>query len=224
MALRVDEIMNPELFSLRPTDDADMAMGHVLALGISGAPVVDGQGQVVGMVSWRDLIARRRGRTVADRMTTPAITALATEPIRDAARRLCELGLHRVVVVDEAGHAVGMLSSVDALKALLGLPVGHPATFPHFDRSTGLTWTDPSVLDLDALGAAPDGPGVLMLIHGGPGVPEETVRTEWCRSVRGRLQELLSRPQTETPELERLLRMKGLRFRAAGTSAQPHAT
>ena len=217
MALVVDEIMNRELFSLRPTDDVETATGHVLALGISGAPVIDVRGHLLGMVSWRDLVAHRGGRTVAERMSSPAITLRSSASLLEAARLLCEQDLHRAPVVDAEGRAVGMLSSLDVLKAQLGLPVGHPTTFPHFDRSTGLTWTNDLDVETAQLEAAPSGPGVLVLIRGGAGVPEEIVRTEWCPNVRTRLRDIISRPEGEPSGLSRLLRMGSLRFRAAGT-------
>jgi CBS-domain-containing membrane protein len=37
--------------------------------------------------------------------------------------------LHHVVVTDESGKAVGMLSALDALRALIGEPPKHPAAF-----------------------------------------------------------------------------------------------
>jgi hypothetical protein len=52
-----------------------------------------------------------------------------------------------------------MVSAVDLVRALAGLPAQHLATLPQLDTKTGLIWTDDTVLDLAHLGAATDGPG-----------------------------------------------------------------
>jgi hypothetical protein len=217
MASTVKEIMNRELFSVRPTDTAADALNGLLAFGIYGAPVVDSAQRPVGVVSLRDVVAGQ-GATVAERMSSPAVAVREDARISDAAKLIAETGYRRLVVVDDANRVVGMLSAVDVIRGLVGLPVQHPAAFPHLDANTGLHWTDDAVLDTNRAEVAPDGPGLLLLIHTVPGTPDLMVWAESANNVQTRLLDILSLPQ-ENPELNRLLRHRThLRFRAASVT------
>lgn len=214
MAKTVQEIMNAELFSVRTDDTAADALGFILALDITGAAVVDDDHRPIGMVTMRDLVRAGAGKLVEHAMTSPAITIAATATIIEAAQKICDLSLHRLVVTDASGAAIGMLSALDVVAGLAGLPARHPAPFPHYDREVAVCWSDDAVLELERAGLAPDGPGVLVLIHGKAGVPERVVWAEGCHNVRTRIEELLSVPQSE-PMLARALRLGELRFRTA---------
>jgi len=219
MARFVHEIANPEIFSVRPEDAvADARMG-ILSLGITAAPVLDDDFMPVGVVSLRDLIGEVGATAVSDRMTSPAITVDKDATIQDAGRKLSEANVHRLVVVDERGRAVAIVSSMDLVRALLGIPTIHPAAFPHRD-DRGLEWTDEVPLALDEMDKAPDGPGLFVLVHGVQGSPEMPVWAEAVPNVRTRLSEILSIPQGDTPQLAYLLAHvpKELRFKAAAVS------
>ncbi len=217
MASMVKEIMNRELFSVRPADTAADALNGLLAFGIYGAPVMDSGQRPIGVVSLRDLVARQ-GPRVTDRMSSPAVVVRADARITDAARLIAETGYRRLVVIDDDSRAVGMLSAVDVIRGLVGLPVQHPAAFPHFDAETGLQWTDDAVLDTDRVEVAPDGPGLLLLIHSVPGAPDLVVWVESANNVQTRVLDLLSLPQ-DNPELNRLLAHRNhLRFRATSVT------
>lgn len=218
MAVKVSEIMNAELFSLGPQDTVDMGLRGILLLGVTGAPVLDEDGKPLGLVSLRDLVADKPGTTVGERMTQPAATIAAEAAIAAAARRLARTGYHRLIVVDEAGAAVGMVSSLDVIRGLMGLPAPHPASFPHVDRETGLSWTDDRPLEMGEIVAAPEGPGVLLLVHGSAGVPERVVWAEASEDIRGRLVEMLTAAQPGL--LRSWLEHGGLRFRAAAAPEQ----
>lgn len=213
MALTVSEIMNREVFSVRPQESANETRAAILALGITGVPVVDDEGRPLGLVSLRDLVGEKPGTTAGERMTRPAATVPADVRLGEAARRLARTRYHRLIVVDASGQVVGMLSAVDIIRGLMGLPAPHPASFPHLDRETGLSWTDDLPLDLDEIHAAPDGPGLLALLHGGAGVADRVLWAESAESVRHRLKEMLT---TDQPGLlGAWLEHGGLRFRAA---------
>ena len=221
MSSRVREIMNAELFRVAPGDVSSDVLNGILSLGITGAPVVDGAGRPIGMVTLRDLVGRT-GTTAGGIMTSPATTISADAPIADAGRRLAETGRHRLVVVDAEERAIGIVSAVDIVRGLLGLPVTHPAGFPHFDEETHLTWTDDVPLALDHLDAVPDGPGLLQLVHGGAGLPERVVWVESCENLYARLTDMLATPQEDEVVLAWWLAQSGMRFRTAA-AADPAA-
>ncbi len=218
MARFVDEIMNRELFSLHPEETVRDALAYLLALGVSGCPVVDDEGLPVGMIALRDVMDVPDAELVGARMTSPAATVRARSAVEEAARIVGETGYHRLVAVDDDGRARGIVSSVDLVRALAGMPASHPPAFPHYDAETGLTWTDDTPLDLDRVEVAADGPGVIALVHGGAGVVERVVWAEAVRDMRHRLIDILSAPSSQSPALQRWLSRGSLRFRAA---AQP---
>jgi CBS domain-containing protein len=216
MAKTVKEIMNPELFSFRSSEKKEDAFGYILALDITAAPVLGADREPIGMVSLRDLLAKRSATIVEECMRSPVVTIAENAAIDHAAHLLAEKGVHRLVAVDGAGRATGMVSALDVIRGLVGLPASHPSAFPHYDRATGVTFCDDTLLELSRLHVAPDGPGVLALISGGKGKPEHVVWAEASNNVRTRLYEMLSRPDDDDYVLRRLLRYtEGLRFRAA---------
>ena len=91
---------------------------------VTGLPVVDGDGKLVGVISQTDLLrgsgdvhsaVRRRytGLRVADLMSSPAITVDISTPMREAARLMRDEKIHRLVVVDGAERPLGVLTSMD---------------------------------------------------------------------------------------------------------------
>lgn len=114
--------------------------------GISGAPVVDPEGRLVGIVSKSDLIRHSKQGTldlppaflfeviseqggpeedlavessicVEDFMTEDPVTVLAETPAGEVARKMFEGRFHRVVVVDAQRYPIGIITSMDMLGA-----------------------------------------------------------------------------------------------------------
>jgi CBS domain-containing protein len=212
MARTVREIMNPEVFGVRPEEEPDPTLEALLAFGITAAPVLDEERRPLGVISLRDLLPKSE-RSL--RMTSPAETVLETASIPDAGRALAAANVHHLVVVDAFGRTVGMVSALDVVRGLLGAPTPHPMTFPHLDQELGVSWTDDRELVRERVVFAPNAPGVLVLREGGAGITDSTVWAESCENLRARLDELLEVPQTETPLLSRILQRQGLRFRVA---------
>ena len=93
----------------------------------------------VGIVSMRDLL---NGNGHAE-VTRPAFSMVSSTPIGEAARALAETDYHHLVVVDEAtGRAVGMVSAVDLLRALLYMPPRPP---PRSRRSAAARARTPEI-------------------------------------------------------------------------------
>jgi CBS domain-containing protein len=211
MAATVGEVMNRALFSVRPQEPAEAVLRSILELGITAAPVLDADGRPLGVLSLRDLATPAPGRTAGDRMSSPAVVVPAAAHIPDAARLSGQTGHRHLVVVDEAGRAVGMVSAVDLIRGLLGLPARHPAALSHLDVRTGLEWTDDTRLDAAAADAAPERPGVLVLVFSRAGVRDAVVWAEAVRSVRARLLDILELPQDD-PALRRVVGFRGQLF------------
>jgi hypothetical protein len=213
MARTVQEIMNRELFAIRPELPVAEVRGVFRSLRVGAAPVLDGAQRPLGVLSVRDVLDG--DGTVGERMTRPAICVGASTSIEEAARRLARTSMHHLIVVDGTGAAVGMVSTLDFLRALLGMPAHHPETFPHWDEATHVSWTDDWALDEENLPRAPDGPGVLVLVRANAGDPDEPVWVEGSSDVRARLHELTESPVQQPMALARMLALRCLRFRAA---------
>jgi CBS domain-containing protein len=126
MALTVRDIMNPQLLYVSEGDPCDVVREKLVRFGVSGAPVLDRLYRPVGFVSLRDFTSDQT--TV--KVTRPALTTRDDEPVESAARALADANLRHFVVVDSAGLAVGVVSALDFVRALSGLPPRHP---PRFD-------------------------------------------------------------------------------------------
>lgn len=94
-------------------------------------PVVDGQGRVSGLVTDRDLAVRvlaedlSLGMPVGSVMTRDVRVCRDTDPLRAAERRMAEVKRSRLVVTDEAGRCVGVISLSDVAKADSRSLAGH---------------------------------------------------------------------------------------------------
>ena len=125
--LRVRDLMSLEPVTVRggaPLVVADMLMRQ---FGVSGLPVIDGRGELIGVLSRTDLMALAgdarveawQGRSVAATMTTPSLTVEADAALLEAARRMEEHHVHRLVVVEpEGGRPIGILSTTDIVRAV----------------------------------------------------------------------------------------------------------
>jgi CBS-domain-containing membrane protein len=126
----IADIMNKKLLYVREGDRIANVRRQILRFGVTAVPVLDAGHRPVGMVSLRDL-ARDEAEAL-ESSACPVACAKATDPIRRGAELLAESVYHHLVVVDDDGVAVGIVSSVDCLRALLDLPPRHPAAFEQY--------------------------------------------------------------------------------------------
>jgi CBS domain-containing protein len=129
LTVAVGDAMTRDPIVLRD-DDPDAVAAKVLdEAHISGAPVVDARGSLVGVLSRTDLLharaterlwARWPGLRVRHLMHWPAITVLATLSLDDAAALMEREHVHRLVVVEPGrDRPVGILSTTDLVHAMV---------------------------------------------------------------------------------------------------------
>lgn len=207
----VQDIMTSQLFNLWPDDSAADAVDYLRMLNIHAAPVLDEQThEPLGVLSIGDLTGELAAARVSDRMSTPARVTIATAAVHEAAQVMAESGLHHLVVVDDSRRAVGFLSVVDVVRAFLHRSEG--ASKAPVSTASPLEWSDHERLSKSGLLAAPDGPGVFVLLKVDPGQPEVFTWAEESDNVRERLASLVSEPP---PRLARFIEADRIRFRAA---------
>jgi len=123
--IAVREFMSTDVVTLTPEMDVLQAIYVLLRHGISGAPVVDTQGKLIGMLTERDCMKmaldaayhQQSGGTVADFMATDVVAVSAEEPIITTARRFYDDTYLRYPVVDGTG-LVGIISRSDVMRAI----------------------------------------------------------------------------------------------------------
>ena len=104
---------------------------------ISGLPVVDGSGSLVGVVSESDLLRARatdylwaswHTLRVQHLMTTPALTIRRDDPLTVAARRMARHHVGRLVVVadEDERRPIGVVAISDLLRAMADAPGDEP--------------------------------------------------------------------------------------------------
>jgi CBS domain-containing protein len=214
MARSVEEVMNRELLAVVPETPVEAIRDLMRTFEISAVPVVDDERRPIGMVAVGAVLDGNG--TAGDRMSRPAPCVDASTDIQAAARRLAATDAHHLVVVDGAGVAAGIVSVMDVMRAMLGLPVHHPAAFPHWDSTTQSSWTDDRPLDDEHASEAPDAAGVLVLVRSAAGETDVIVWAEACANVRDRVVTMTRRGVSDEPaSLARLLERPDLRFRAA---------
>ncbi len=150
--VNIADVMNWDVVAVTPETSIQEAARLMVSHGVSGLPVVDEDGMVVGMVSDGDLVVRHRPRrrapwwhgvlrgddpsacefryasdiTVGEVMTRPALTVGPDLPVAAAAQVLDEHGIRRVPVVS-GGRLVGLVSRGDLIRALARFPVAPPS-------------------------------------------------------------------------------------------------
>jgi CBS domain-containing protein len=125
-SVKISDYMATKLVTFKPDDNIFYAMDCFLDHGISGAPVVDADGRLVGMLSEVDLIevVMQGGYydepegVVRDFMTTPVDTVTLDQDIFHVAKRFREEHRHRFPVVQTNGRLIGQISRRDVLRAV----------------------------------------------------------------------------------------------------------
>jgi len=111
------DIMSVDTITFRPETSVHEAAGTLAENRISGAPVVNEGGSIVGIVSEYDLIARS-GTLVRDVMTRDVVSVADTAPLDRVRAILVTQRLKRVPVVDPQGRLVGLISRADLVREL----------------------------------------------------------------------------------------------------------
>ena len=144
---RVMDVMTRDVFAVAPDTSLETAARMLAQRRISGAPVI-ANGRVVGVISATDLVDPdtdvsgipglplyyrvmdglaeeidddvriRRGR-VTEIMTRSVVSIAGEATIVEAAAQMLKLDVHRLLVVRENDELVGVVSTVDLMRAFV---------------------------------------------------------------------------------------------------------
>jgi CBS-domain-containing membrane protein len=143
VGLRVKDIMNENVLTVADSDEMQAAAKRIFDAEVTGAPVVNALGECVGVLSASDFVGRDAGQHDLELLTrdspyepynieclndnlvathmSPIVQTIADDAlILAAARVMCNEGIHRLVVVDDKHHPVGIISTLDLVAAMVG--------------------------------------------------------------------------------------------------------
>jgi CBS domain-containing protein len=136
----VEQLMSRDVVTVSQETSLKDAAALLSRHGISGVPVCDAAGQVLGVVSEADILLKEEGRdpegglfswlfqrddeslakaaarTAGEAMTSPPITIEPGRPVSEAARLMTEQAVNRLPVVAE-GKLVGIVTRADLVRA-----------------------------------------------------------------------------------------------------------
>lgn len=137
--MKAKDLMTRDVVTLSPLTDLETAACVFAEKRITGAPVVDARGRLLGAVSQSDLIRFRahpglpswededkefRRAPVISVMTTQAVSCDEDTEAEELAYVMRERHIHRVFITRD-GRLSGIVSTMDLLKAM---PCGRPET------------------------------------------------------------------------------------------------
>jgi len=142
--VKIRDIMTTTVVTVGPDTPLKEVAGLLLERRISGVPVGDKLGAVVGVVSEADFVTKEAGadahrsswvswltggtpeerreealvaaRTAGEAMTSPVISIGSERPLSEAAHRMAEYRVNRLPVVDD-GALVGIVTRADVVRA-----------------------------------------------------------------------------------------------------------
>jgi len=144
---RVMDVMTRDVFAVAPDTSLETAARMLAQRRISGAPVI-ANGRVVGVISATDLVdpdtdvsgipglplyyrvmdglaeeidddVRIRPGRVTEIMTRSVVSIAGEATIVEAAAQMLKLDVHRLLVVRENDELVGVVSTVDLMRAFV---------------------------------------------------------------------------------------------------------
>lgn len=141
MAMKIEQIMSTGVMTVAPDTPLKDVARLLTGNRISGMPVCDANGAVLGVVTEADILCKEQGyapepggllgwlfekadaegarmlaRTAAEAMTSPAMTISPDASVFDAARVMTTQRINRLPVVSE-GRLVGIVSRADLVRA-----------------------------------------------------------------------------------------------------------
>ena len=140
--MKVRDVMTTEVVIVEPGESLKEVARLMVERRISGVPVVDGEGRVLGVVSEGDLLVKERGarrirggplawlvdpvevgdrirlgaRVAGEAMTSPALTIAPSRPLSAAAEMMLAQRVNRLPVLQD-GRLVGIVTRADLVRA-----------------------------------------------------------------------------------------------------------
>jgi CBS domain-containing protein len=128
--LRVADVMTSPAITIRGEEPLSVAAARMAEHEIKRLPVLDEKGKLIGVLSRVDVLkqvvseeSKKRAakaptgaaHTLGDIMLPEIPTIHQDAPLADVIARFLEAGTRRLIVTDDAGHPLGLISDADAV-------------------------------------------------------------------------------------------------------------
>ena len=169
--MKVRDLMQSDVRTASPDESLKDVARTLVENRISGMPVCDPDGKVVGVISEGDILFKERGRpeqrpaplgwlldggsrtdlkkvaarTVGDAMTAPAVTIRPSSTATAAARLMIEQGVNRLPVVTQDERLVGIVTRADLVRAFTRQDAEIALEIRH-DILERVIWAEPSAV------------------------------------------------------------------------------
>ena len=168
--MKLRELMTTDVITIGPDASLQGAARRMIEAGVSGLPVTDESGSLVGVITEADFVKNEAGRRAAKRarllgwftrdteipdterkvgdvMTPDVITLGPDVDHAEAARVMEKAGIKRIPVVGEGGELIGLVSRSDILRAFARSDGDIVAEIrDHLMRK--VLWIDPRLVDI----------------------------------------------------------------------------
>ncbi len=130
---RIYEIMSTKVIHIQENDSLEMAFRLFEENRISGIPVMNAQGQYVGVLSKTDLVSTKMMHMMQEKRSpseiyvrefmnpNPPISLDQYDSVDEAIEQMYHNGVHRVFVKNDDGNLVGVVSTFDIVKLMRGV-------------------------------------------------------------------------------------------------------
>ena len=171
--MKVRDLMQSDVWTTTPEESLKNVARTLVYNRISGMPVCDPEGRVVGVISEGDILFKERGRaeqrpaplgwlldggsrsdlkkatarTAADAMTAPAVTIRPSSTATAAARLMIEEGVNRLPVVTQDGRLLGIVTRADLVRAFTRQDA-EIAMEIQKDILQRVLWAEPSAIEI----------------------------------------------------------------------------
>jgi CBS domain-containing protein len=110
--------MTRSVLSVGPHDTVEAATATLVETGVSGLPVLDAEGRLVGVVSQTDLLRPPASASVEEVMMPVTFTLRETDSLARAAALMAAEQIHRIPIVDADGRVLGIVTTLDVVRWL----------------------------------------------------------------------------------------------------------
>lgn len=127
--MRAGDLMSRKVVTVYPDDRVGYAARLMRDYDFGSLPVVDREGRLIGILTDRDIALRlvaneadTHNTIVADCMTDGAFACHADDPIKECMRQMSRHQIRRLLVVNDRGQVIGIVSQSDLAR--------HAGTYP----------------------------------------------------------------------------------------------
>jgi CBS domain-containing protein len=131
---QISQIMSTKVVTTSPDDPVTKVWGNMIESDLTGMPVIDGTGKLMGMITRFDILNKGWARIskesstkpidsmhmhVGKLMSSPIYSIKQDDSLRTAMEMMRKYDIGRISVVDE-GKLVGIVDRYDLIKSYLG--------------------------------------------------------------------------------------------------------